>query len=111
MDPLEKVRREFTRQAAPMAAAPAFTACASVERFRRALRERRAADVLELGCGPGLLAGELAGLARSYTGLDTTPAMIELAVKRLNGWGPAQQRDFMWGGRNLYLIIRHPLMR
>ncbi|MBM3976658.1 MAG: class I SAM-dependent methyltransferase [Planctomycetes bacterium] len=45
----------------------------------------RSWDVLEIGCGVGRLAGLLAPLVRSYTGLDISPGMLEEARKRLAG--------------------------
>ena len=36
-------------------------------------------DVLDVACGPGLVACALAPAARHVTGIDITPAMIEQA--------------------------------
>ncbi|HET9624330.1 MAG TPA: class I SAM-dependent methyltransferase, partial [Kofleriaceae bacterium] len=55
-----------------------------------ALHDSGARRVIDLGCGPGLFAAELArgrGLPRdgAYLGLDVSPAAIELARARLAG--------------------------
>lgn len=42
-------------------------------------------DVLELGCGAATLAKELAPLLGSYTGIDGSQKMLELALKNLAG--------------------------
>ena len=39
-------------------------------------------DVLDVACGPGILACALAGQVRHVTGIDITPAMIEQARQR-----------------------------
>jgi SAM-dependent methyltransferase len=51
--------------------------------LRLGLREAAGKDVVELGCGNGLGAELIAGLApRSYIGLDVMPEQIALAEKR-----------------------------
>jgi ubiquinone/menaquinone biosynthesis C-methylase UbiE len=42
-------------------------------------------DVLDVACGPGLVACEVARVARHVTGIDLTPAMIEQARRRSAG--------------------------
>ena len=37
-------------------------------------------DVLDVACGPGILACACAKLVRQVTGIDITPAMIERAI-------------------------------
>lgn len=73
---------QFTRQAVPFARKPEH---ANVEIFRlvkEAVRLNAADTVLDVACGPGLLACELAPEVRHVTGIDLTPAMIELAAAR-----------------------------
>lgn len=41
--------------------------------------EMRQADILDLGCGPGLYAQELQIIGHTYTGIDIAPAAIEFA--------------------------------
>lgn len=45
--------------------------------------QRRSGDVLDVGCGDGLLLQRLAPLCTSATGLEPDPAMLELARARL----------------------------
>jgi ubiquinone/menaquinone biosynthesis C-methylase UbiE len=39
-------------------------------------------DVLEVGCGTGLVLGRIAGFAKSATGVDLSPGMLERARER-----------------------------
>lgn len=45
---------------------------------------RPGASVLDLGCGPGLLAERLVGLVGSYRGVDMNPAFIRAAASRFS---------------------------
>src|SRR5947209_4977782 len=91
MDPTEKQRRliveQFTQQAVPFSQMPAH----SNEESNRLLLELAAigpADtVLDVACGPGLIACRLAEVARHVTGIDLTPAMIAEAQKRQHALG------------------------
>lgn len=44
-------------------------------------------DVLDVACGPGLVASEVAQVARHVTGIDLTPAMIKQAQARQQALG------------------------
>jgi ubiquinone/menaquinone biosynthesis C-methylase UbiE len=53
--------------------------------FMQIIRERSPggkARILDLGCGPGLLARDLSNLAYEGTGVDAAPGMIEMCRKR-----------------------------
>lgn len=76
------IRDEFARQADAMASAPAFTAEDVLERFRDAVGPRTTGSVLDLACGPGILAAALAPLAGLIVGVDITPEMVRLADAR-----------------------------
>jgi SAM-dependent methyltransferase len=70
---------QFTRQAVPFASAPGIkdeAALALVIDFSGA---GPADTVLDVACGPGILACAFARLARHVTGIDITPAMLERA--------------------------------
>src|SRR5215470_17164438 len=73
---------QFTRQAVPFAQMPAH----SNDEANRLLIDTAGVntddDVLDVACGPGLVACALAETARHVTGLDLTPAMIEQAQVR-----------------------------
>jgi ubiquinone/menaquinone biosynthesis C-methylase UbiE len=85
-DRAEEQRRlileQFTRQAVPFAQMPAH----SNEEANRLLIDLAGIGpedtVLDVACGPGLVACLLAEVARHVTGLDLTPAMIEQARAR-----------------------------
>jgi ubiquinone/menaquinone biosynthesis C-methylase UbiE len=85
-DRAEEQRRlildQFTRQAVPFAQMPAH----SNEEANRLLIDLAGIGpedtVLDVACGPGLVACPLAEVARHVTGLDLTPAMIEQARAR-----------------------------
>jgi SAM-dependent methyltransferase len=50
-----------------------------VQWIHTALLEGRPADILDLGCGPGLYCNALAGLGHTCTGIDFGPASIAYA--------------------------------
>jgi SAM-dependent methyltransferase len=85
-DKAEEQRRlildQFTRQAVPFSQMPAH----SNDEANRLLIDMAGVGpqdtVLDVACGPGLVACALAEVARHVTGLDLTPAMIEQAQAR-----------------------------
>ncbi len=70
---------QFTRQAVPFSRQPAH----SQEAFLQLLLEMAgvgpADTVLDVACGPGIVACAFAARARHVTGIDLTPAMIDRA--------------------------------
>lgn len=70
---------QFTRQAAPFAAVSAHADADILDLIRLAGRLTPAAQVLDVACGPGLVALALAPHAAHVTGLDVTPAMLDKA--------------------------------
>ncbi|HYC22336.1 MAG TPA: class I SAM-dependent methyltransferase [Candidatus Bathyarchaeia archaeon] len=76
---LEAIVDQFSRQAVPFSTAPPIRD----ERALRLLVEAAAAGpedtVLDVACGPGIVACAFARVARHVTGIDVTPAMIERA--------------------------------
>jgi SAM-dependent methyltransferase len=71
---------QFTRQAGPFAALHTADSDADILRLiRQAARVGPGARVLDVACGPGLVALHLAEAAGHVTGLDLTPAMLEKA--------------------------------
>jgi ubiquinone/menaquinone biosynthesis C-methylase UbiE len=80
-----RIRDQFTKQAIPFAAsAPHLTAI-------RTLIESSGAGpgdrVLDVACGPGLVACEFAKVAGSVVGIDLTEKMIEQALARQRALG------------------------
>jgi ubiquinone/menaquinone biosynthesis C-methylase UbiE len=80
---------QFTRQAVPFAAMPAHSNEESVRLVIDLARIGPADTVLDVACGPGLLACRLAEVARHVTGVDLTPAMIEQAQVKQRSLGLA----------------------
>jgi SAM-dependent methyltransferase len=76
------ILEQFTRQAVPFAEMPAHSNEESVRLLIDLARVGPEDDVLDVACGPGLVACPLAAVARHVTGLDLTPAMIEQARAR-----------------------------
>jgi ubiquinone/menaquinone biosynthesis C-methylase UbiE len=71
---------QFTKQAEPFAALHTLRTDAEIIRLIcEAARARAGAAVLDVACGPGLVALALAESAGHVTGLDLTPAMLDKA--------------------------------
>jgi SAM-dependent methyltransferase len=77
----DRVLDQFTRQAAPFAAAAAIRNQESLNRIVQWAGTCADDTVLDVACGPGLLACAFARVAKHATGLDLTPAMLEQARK------------------------------
>lgn len=75
----QAIVEQFTRQAVPFSQQPAH----SQEAFLNLMLEMSGVDpadnVLDVACGPGLVACAFADRARHVTGIDLTPGMIERA--------------------------------
>jgi ubiquinone/menaquinone biosynthesis C-methylase UbiE len=89
LSPDPRVAAEFTRQAEPMAASAAFRSEDVLGRILRAMGPPPFGRVLDLACGPGIVAETLAPLAEFLEGVDATPRMVELAAARLRAAGLA----------------------
>jgi ubiquinone/menaquinone biosynthesis C-methylase UbiE len=76
------VAAEFTRQADAMQKAPAFSAVDVLHRIRTAVGPPPIGRVLDVACGPGIVAEALAPLATQLVGIDATQRMVELAAAR-----------------------------
>jgi SAM-dependent methyltransferase len=92
-DRAEEQRRlildQFTKQAAPFAEMPAHSDEESVRLLIDMAQVGPGDTVLDVACGPGLVACPLAEVARHVTGIDLTPAMIEQAQARQRSRGLA----------------------
>jgi SAM-dependent methyltransferase len=73
------IREQFTRQAVPFATAPGIRDEEALHLLVEAAGVRPDDTVLDVACGPGLVAAAFARVARHVTGIDVTPAMIERA--------------------------------
>lgn len=91
-DHLERIRDQFTRQAIPFSTAPSMTNEASLAMLADLAHVGPDDTVLDVACGPGLVAAAFAKRARQVTGIDLVPAMIERATQHCAGLGLANTR-------------------
>jgi len=75
----EHILDQFTRQAVPFATAAAIRNEDALNRIVKMAQAGPEDTVLDVACGPGLLACAFARVARHVTGIDLTPAMLEQA--------------------------------
>jgi ubiquinone/menaquinone biosynthesis C-methylase UbiE len=79
---------QFTRQAGPFASLHTARSDADILRLiREASGVGPGSHVLDVACGPGLVALHLAEAAGHVTGLDVTPAMLDKARELQRGQG------------------------
>jgi|SRR5579864_7386875 len=76
----ERIIDQFTRQAEPFATAAAIRDQEFLDRIVRMAETDSADTVLDVACGPGLLACAFARAAEHATGIDVTPAMLVQAM-------------------------------
>jgi ubiquinone/menaquinone biosynthesis C-methylase UbiE len=76
-----RILDQFTRQAAPFAAAAPIRNQEALDRIVQWSGAGPDDTVLDVACGPGLLACAFAKVAKHATGIDMTPAMLEQARK------------------------------
>jgi len=87
----ESIIDQFSRQAVPFAQVPGHTNEESLQLLLKMAEASAHDTVLDVACGPGIVACAFAPIAKHVTGIDITPAMLEQAQSL------AQQR----GLRNL----------
>lgn len=76
-----RILDQFTKQAAPFAAAAPIRNQEALDRIVQWAATGPDDTVLDVACGPGLLACAFARVAKHATGIDMTPAMLEQARK------------------------------
>jgi SAM-dependent methyltransferase len=81
------VRDQFTRQAVPFASALAIRDSETLRRIVELSGAEASATVLDVGCGPGLLASAFALHVARVTGVDVTWAMLQQARAEQRGRG------------------------
>ncbi len=74
-----RILDQFTRQASPFANAPAIRNPDALNRIVTLAGAGPDDTVLDVACGPGLLACAFAKVSRHVTGIDVTPAMLDQA--------------------------------
>jgi ubiquinone/menaquinone biosynthesis C-methylase UbiE len=75
----DNILDQFTRQAVPFATAAPIRDAAAIQLILDAAATSADDTVLDVACGPGLVACAFARRAKQVTGIDLTPAMLEHA--------------------------------
>jgi ubiquinone/menaquinone biosynthesis C-methylase UbiE len=96
-----RILDQFTRQAAPFAAAAAIRNEEALSRIVQWAETGPDDTVLDVACGPGLLVCAFARVARHATGVDLTPAMLEQARKLQQEKG---LNNVTWQPGNVYSL-------
>ncbi len=78
----QRIVEQFTRWARPFAELPVHCEADGMARTLAAARIGPGMTVLDVACGPGIVACAAAQAAARVTGIDLTPAMIEQARER-----------------------------
>jgi len=87
MDYFSRVKEEFRRQAETLSVAPVFTDLGILEQIRAAITPATKMNLLDLGCGPGIVTTALAPDVREVVAYDLTPEMLDQARKRCHEAG------------------------
>lgn len=85
----QRIVDQFTRWARPFAELPIHSEEAGMARTLAAAAIGPSSHVLDVACGPGIVACAAAEQAAHVTGIDITPAMIAEAKRRQNELGLA----------------------
>jgi ubiquinone/menaquinone biosynthesis C-methylase UbiE len=96
-----RILDQFTRQAAPFAAAAAIRNEEALNRIVQWAEAGPDDTVLDVACGPGLLACAFARVVKHATGVDMTPAMLEQARKVQQEQGLS---NVSWEPGNVYSL-------
>ena len=96
-----RILDQFTRQAAPFAAAAPIRNQEALDRIVQWAGVGPDDTVLDVACGPGLLACALARVAKHVTGIDMTPAMLEQARKTQQQQG---LKNVSWEPGDVYAL-------
>jgi ubiquinone/menaquinone biosynthesis C-methylase UbiE len=97
----DRILDQFTRQAAPFASAAAIRNEEALNRIVQWAETSPDDTVLDVACGPGLLACAFARVAKHATGVDMTPAMLEQARKVQQEQG---LKNVNWQPGNVYSL-------
>ena len=87
MDHQRQIKEEFSRKANTFSDAVALTDSSVVDRIRSAAGLGVKLRVLDVGCGPGIVAEALAGDGHVVVALDLTPKMVQRARQRCQDAG------------------------
>jgi len=100
-----RILDQFTRQAAPFAAAAPIRNEEALNRIVQWAGTVPDDTVLDVACGPGLLACAFAKVAKHVTGIDMTPAMLEQARKTQQEQG---LKNVSWEQGDVYSLPFSP---
>jgi len=81
---IKSIIDQFTKQAVPFAQTPELSQKEAFDLLLESTGVTSTDTVLDVACGPGIVACEFAEKAQHVTGIDITPAMVEQAKKRQN---------------------------
>lgn len=96
-----RILDQFTRQAAPFAAAAPIRNQEMLDRIVQWSGAGPDDTVLDVACGPGLLACAFARVAKHAIGIDMTPAMLEQARKTQQEQG---LKNLSWQQGDVYSL-------
>jgi ubiquinone/menaquinone biosynthesis C-methylase UbiE len=96
-----RILDQFTRQAAPFAASAVIRNQEVLDRIVQWAGAGPQDTVLDVACGPGLLACAFARVAKHATGIDMTPAMLEQARKTQQEQG---LKNLSWQQGDVYSL-------
>lgn len=96
-----EIKEQFTAQVERFVRSPHVNAEEPIARFVAIARLRASERVLDVGCGPGLLAKAFAPRASVFVGIDLTAAMVAKACEVARGAGLANARFAVGDARGL----------
>jgi ubiquinone/menaquinone biosynthesis C-methylase UbiE len=96
-----RILDQFTRQAAPFAAAAPIRNQEALDQIVQWAGTGPDDIILDVACGPGLLACAFARVAKHATGIDMTPAMLEQARKTQQEQG---LKNVSWEQGDVYAL-------
>jgi len=74
---------QFTKQAVPFANVLAHSNQESINLLIKSSQMNKGDDVLDVACGPGLLACAVAPFVQKVTGIDLVPSMIKKVLSQM----------------------------
>lgn len=82
MDHFSRIKEEFKRQAETLSVASVFTDSGVLKQIHAAIKPTRMMNLLDLGCGPGIVTAAMAPDVREIVAYDLTPEMLDKAKQR-----------------------------
>jgi len=82
MDHFSRIKEEFKKQAETLSVASVFTDSGVLEQIHAAIKPTTKMNLLDLGCGPGIVTAAMAPDVREVVAYDLTPEMLNQAMKR-----------------------------